>query len=53
MTAATAARIGSRFEDFQKPPRAEIPVRRVGQPEDVAHGSRSSSARGPASSPAR
>jgi len=37
MTAATAARIGVPFEDFQKARAAEIPVRRVGRPEDVAH----------------
>ncbi len=37
MTAATAARIGMDFEDFQKAAAAQIPVRRVGRPEDVAH----------------
>ena len=37
MTAATAARIGVPFEDFQKGAASQIPVRRVGQPEDVAH----------------
>jgi 3-oxoacyl-[acyl-carrier protein] reductase len=37
MTAATAARVGIPFEDFQKGAAAQIPVRRVGQPEDVAH----------------
>jgi 3-oxoacyl-[acyl-carrier protein] reductase len=37
MTAATAARIGMSFEDFQKAGAANIPVRRVGQPEDVAN----------------
>ena len=37
MTAATAARVGIDFEDFQKGAAAQIPVRRVGQPEDVAH----------------
>jgi len=37
MTAATAARIGIGFEDFQKAAAQNIPVRRVGQPEDVAH----------------
>ena len=37
MTAATAARVGVDFEDFQKGAAAGIPVRRVGQPEDVAH----------------
>jgi 3-oxoacyl-[acyl-carrier protein] reductase len=36
MTAATAARVGVAFEDFQKGAAAQIPVRRVGQPEDVA-----------------
>jgi 3-oxoacyl-[acyl-carrier protein] reductase len=37
MTAATAARIGMSFEDFQAAGASRIPVRRVGQPEDVAH----------------
>jgi 3-oxoacyl-[acyl-carrier protein] reductase len=37
MTAATAARIGMPFEDFQAVAAGQIPVRRVGQPEDVAH----------------
>jgi 3-oxoacyl-[acyl-carrier protein] reductase len=37
MTAATAARIGVDFEDFQKARAQEIPVRRVGQPADVAN----------------
>jgi 3-oxoacyl-[acyl-carrier protein] reductase len=37
MTAATAARMGIGFEDFQKAAAAGIPVRRVGTPDDVAH----------------
>jgi 3-oxoacyl-[acyl-carrier protein] reductase len=37
MTAATAARLGVGFEDFQKAAASQIPVRRVGQPDDVAH----------------
>ena len=37
MTAATAARVGVPFEDFQKGAASQIPVRRVGQPEDIAH----------------
>jgi 3-oxoacyl-[acyl-carrier protein] reductase len=37
MTAATAARIGMPFEDFQQAAASQIPVRRVGQVEDVAH----------------
>ncbi len=37
MTAATAARVGMPFEDFQKVAADRIPVRRVGQPTDVAH----------------
>ena len=37
MTAATAARIGVPFEDFQAARAQEIPVRRVGQPADVAN----------------
>ncbi|NYI04844.1 3-oxoacyl-ACP reductase FabG [Allostreptomyces psammosilenae] len=36
MTAATAARLGMDFEDFQKAAAETIPVRRVGRPEDVA-----------------
>jgi 3-oxoacyl-[acyl-carrier protein] reductase len=36
MTAATAARIGMDFEQFQKAAAAEIPVQRVGLPEDIA-----------------
>jgi 3-oxoacyl-[acyl-carrier protein] reductase len=37
MTAATAARIGMGFEEFQAAAASQIPVRRVGQPDDVAH----------------
>jgi 3-oxoacyl-[acyl-carrier protein] reductase len=37
MTAATAARIGVPFDDFQTAAAGQIPVRRVGQVEDVAH----------------
>jgi 3-oxoacyl-[acyl-carrier protein] reductase len=37
MTAATAARVGMDFDQFQQQAAAEIPVRRVGQPEDVAN----------------
>ena len=37
MTAATAARIGMPFDDFQAAAASQIPVRRVGQAEDVAH----------------
>ncbi len=37
MTAATAARLGVPFEDFQKAAAERIPVRRVGQGSDVAH----------------
>ncbi|MBZ4320980.1 3-oxoacyl-ACP reductase FabG [Streptomyces huiliensis] len=37
MTAGTAARIGIGFEDLQAAAAGEIPVGRVGQPEDVAH----------------
>lgn len=36
MTAATAARLGVPFEDFQKGAAATIPVGRVGQPADIA-----------------
>ena len=37
MTAATAERMGLSFEDFQTGAAERIPVRRVGQPDDVAH----------------
>ncbi len=37
MTRATAERIGISFEDFLAGAAKEIPVQRVGQPEDVAH----------------
>jgi 3-oxoacyl-[acyl-carrier protein] reductase len=37
MTAATAARVGVGFDDFQAAAASQIPVRRVGQVEDVAH----------------
>jgi 3-oxoacyl-[acyl-carrier protein] reductase len=37
MTAATAARVGISFEDFQKAAADRIPVRRIGQATDVAH----------------
>jgi 3-oxoacyl-[acyl-carrier protein] reductase len=37
MTAATAARMGMEFEELIASGAAQIPVARVGQPEDVAH----------------
>jgi 3-oxoacyl-[acyl-carrier protein] reductase len=37
MTAATAARMKLDFEQFQKMAAEQIPVRRVGRPEDIAH----------------
>jgi 3-oxoacyl-[acyl-carrier protein] reductase len=37
MTATTAARMGMPFEDFKQAAAGQIPVRRVGQPDDVAH----------------
>ncbi|RFU19547.1 3-oxoacyl-ACP reductase FabG [Geodermatophilus marinus] len=37
MTKATADRMGIPFEDFIKGAAAQIPVQRVGQPEDIAH----------------
>jgi 3-oxoacyl-[acyl-carrier protein] reductase len=37
MTAATAARMGIDFEAMQKGAAEQIPVRRVGRPEDIAH----------------
>lgn len=37
MTAATAARIGMSFEDFKTAAAQEIPVGRVGQPDDIAN----------------
>ncbi|WP_329181421.1 3-oxoacyl-ACP reductase FabG [Streptomyces sp. NBC_01477] len=36
MTAATAARVGMGFEDFKNAAASQIPVQRVGIPEDVA-----------------
>ncbi|GAA2166204.1 3-oxoacyl-ACP reductase FabG [Actinomadura napierensis] len=36
MTAATAERVGVGFEDFKKAAAQQIPVRRVGRPEDIA-----------------
>lgn len=36
MTAATAARVGMEFDDFQTAAASQIPVQRVGRPEDVA-----------------
>jgi 3-oxoacyl-[acyl-carrier protein] reductase len=36
MTAATAARMGVSFEDFQAAVAKEIPVRRIGTPDDIA-----------------
>ncbi len=36
MTAATAERVGMPFEDFKAAAAAQIPVARVGQPEDIA-----------------
>jgi 3-oxoacyl-[acyl-carrier protein] reductase len=36
MTAATAARLGMAFEDFKAAAAKEIPVARVGRPEDIA-----------------
>jgi 3-oxoacyl-[acyl-carrier protein] reductase len=37
MTASTAARIGVEFDDFITLAASQIPVGRVGQPEDIAH----------------
>lgn len=37
MTAATAERIGIAFDEFIKLASSQIPVGRVGQPEDIAH----------------
>jgi 3-oxoacyl-[acyl-carrier protein] reductase len=37
MTAATAARVGVDFDDFQKAAVSQIPVGRAGRPEDVAN----------------
>jgi 3-oxoacyl-[acyl-carrier protein] reductase len=36
MTAATAARVGVDFDDFQQAAASQIPVGRVGRPEDIA-----------------
>lgn len=37
MSASVAQRIGMDFDDFKASAAAEIPVQRVGQPEDIAH----------------
>lgn len=37
MTAQTAARVGMDFDDFQTAAASQIPVQRVGQPEDIAN----------------
>lgn len=37
MTAATAERVGADFEEFKAMAASQIPVNRVGQPEDIAH----------------
>ncbi|GAA1070205.1 MULTISPECIES: 3-oxoacyl-ACP reductase FabG [Streptomycetaceae] len=37
MTAATAARVGMEFEAFKQAAATQIPVNRVGTPEDIAH----------------
>jgi 3-oxoacyl-[acyl-carrier protein] reductase len=37
MTAATAARMGLSFEDFQVAAAQRVPVRRIGEPDDVAY----------------
>jgi 3-oxoacyl-[acyl-carrier protein] reductase len=37
MTAATAARVGMEFEEFKAAAATQIPVQRVGVPEDIAH----------------
>ncbi|ONI70253.1 beta-ketoacyl-ACP reductase [Actinosynnema sp. ALI-1.44] len=37
MTAATAERLGVSFEDFKAGAATQIPVGRVGEPEDIAH----------------
>lgn len=37
MTAATAERVGMDFEEFKAAAAKEIPVRRVGRPDDIAH----------------
>jgi 3-oxoacyl-[acyl-carrier protein] reductase len=37
MTAATASRVGVEFEEYQKAAASEIPVQRVGKPEDIAN----------------
>lgn len=37
MTAATAERVGASFEDFKAVAASQIPVGRVGEPDDIAH----------------
>jgi 3-oxoacyl-[acyl-carrier protein] reductase len=37
MTAATAARVGMGFDDFKAAAATQIPVQRVGEPDDIAN----------------
>jgi 3-oxoacyl-[acyl-carrier protein] reductase len=37
MTARSAVRLGHTFEEFQRLVAEDLPVRRVGQPADIAH----------------
>ncbi|MGW4894689.1 3-oxoacyl-ACP reductase FabG [Kitasatospora sp. NPDC004240] len=37
MTAATTTRVGMEFDDFKQAAASQIPVQRVGVPEDIAH----------------
>ena len=37
MTAATAERVGMTFDDFKAAAASQIPVNRVGHPDDIAH----------------
>jgi 3-oxoacyl-[acyl-carrier protein] reductase len=37
MTAATAARLGMTFEDFRAAAASQVPVRRIGEVDDVAN----------------
>jgi 3-oxoacyl-[acyl-carrier protein] reductase len=53
MTAATAARLGMTFENFQAAAASQVPVRRIGEVDDVAHVSLSWPVRVPDTFPAR
>src|SRR5690348_855616 len=53
MTAATAARLGMTFEDFQASVASQVPARRIGEVDDVAHAISFLASEGARSFPAR